>query len=141
MVIHIAIRMALPIPTWQVRGAENKVLAKKQKYNLQKLFKKEWGMTIDTPCDSGKGNTNCGNTGRRFFSDPTRAAQLTGVSKELIERLGVLLCVINSGYEIEIDRFDEYCKETANLYVDLYKWFYMPQLVHRLLVHSKDAEK
>ena len=31
----------------------------------------------------------------------------------------------------------EYCSETARLYVSHYPWFYMPQSVHRILVHIR----
>ena len=141
MFIHISIRLDLPNPTWQIRGEVNKTLAKQKKYKLQRDFKKEWGMTIETPSDGGQGNSNSGNTGRRFFSDPQKAAILTGVSQELIERFGILLSVVNSTYEIDAEKFESFCHETASMYVKLYSWFYMPQSVHRLLVHGGSVLK
>lgn len=139
MIIHISIRLSLPKPTWQIRGVENKKIAQERKYELQRRFKKEWGLTIETPSSNGQGNSNCGNTGRTFFSNPAKAAALTGVNEELIENLGILLFVINSGYGIDVEKFDAFCIKTAKLYFMLYVWFYMPQSVHRLLIHGKRA--
>ncbi|EFN77836.1 hypothetical protein EAI_11743, partial [Harpegnathos saltator] len=32
--------------------------------------------------------------------------------------------------------FGTYCYETAQLYVRLYSWYFMPASVHKLLVHG-----
>lgn len=49
--------------------------------------------------------------------------------------------MISSGYEINYERFDEYSKETAKLYVKLYNWYRMPPSVHKMLIHGSLAIK
>lgn len=39
-------------------------------------------------------------------------------------------------YEINEIAFQQYCEETAHLYVSLYKWYPMPVIVHKILMHS-----
>ena len=139
MLIHISIRLVLPTPTWQIKGTHNQSIAKNRKDYLRKIFKKEWGMTILTPNRGGSGNTHTGNMARRMFKDPNKAAGLLNIEEALIRRFSVLLSAINSGYAIDPIKFNEYCLTTFENYVSLYPWFYMPQSIHRLLIHSKDA--
>lgn len=32
--------------------------------------------------------------------------------------------------------FQEYCKKTAELYIQNYNWYYMPQSLHKILIHG-----
>lgn len=52
------------------------------------------------------GNTNDGNTSRRFFDNPSLAAEITGINYDLIYRLKVILEVISSGYKTNIEKFE-----------------------------------
>lgn len=45
---------------------------------------------------------------------------------------------MSGGWPIDLDKFRNYCMETYTLYVDLYNWFYMPQSVHKVLMHGAD---
>jgi hypothetical protein len=45
---------------------------------------------------------------------------------------------ISSGFELNIEEFDKYTKDTAKLFVKEYPWFYMPASVHKVLVHGAD---
>ncbi|XP_053950851.1 uncharacterized protein LOC128858515 [Anastrepha ludens] len=47
------------------------------------------------------GNTNDGNTSRRFFKNPKLAADIIGVDYNFIYRLKIILEAISSGYEID----------------------------------------
>lgn len=51
---------------WQSRGEEAKNALKKRKSSIQKAFKEELNLLIDRP-KQGMGNSNDGNTARRFF--------------------------------------------------------------------------
>lgn len=82
------------------------------------------------------GNTNDGNTSRRFFDNPSLAAEITGINYDLIYRLKVILEVISSGYKTNIEKFENYTTETARLYVDLYPWHPMTPTLHKILVHG-----
>jgi hypothetical protein len=48
------------------------------------------GLIVDVP-KPGFGNTNDGNTSRRFFAGPDLAAEITGVGINLIFRFQVIL--------------------------------------------------
>lgn len=53
------------------------------------------------------------NTSRRIFENPELAAQITGISFQLIYRFKVILETISSGHEIDIVKYDEYAYDTA----------------------------
>ncbi|CAH1108515.1 unnamed protein product [Psylliodes chrysocephalus] len=85
---------------------------------------------------SNFGNTNDGNTSGRFFENPTLAAEITGISYELIYRLKVILEAISSGFKIDPVNYEIYASETARLYVKLYDWHPMTPTMHKILVHG-----
>jgi hypothetical protein len=66
-----------------------------------------------------------GNTVRRFFKEFDKSSQITGINKDLIYRFGVILSALSSGFEINTERFDNYCTETANLYDRIWMVFYV----------------
>ena len=49
-----------------------------------------------------------------------------------------MLLAICSGYELEIEKFKDYCQETSRNIVDLYPWYPLPPAVHKMLEHSAD---
>lgn len=81
------------------------------------------------------GNTNDGNTSRRFFEDPKVASDITGISYELIYRLShfrdYLKWPQNRPRKIRSLR-----KSTAELYVSLYGRHPMTPTMHKILVHG-----
>lgn len=95
------------------------------------------GLLVDIP-KSGFGNTNDGNTARRFFRNPDLVSSITGIDKTLIYRFSVILNCLSSSYEIDLNKFSKYAFTTAELYVSLYKWYPMPPTVHKILIHSQD---
>ena len=50
----------------------------------------------------------------------------------------VVLQTLSSGLQIDPDVFQVYCVNVANSYVELYSWFYMPQSLHRILLHEHE---
>lgn len=53
----------------------------------------------------------------------------------IISRCAVILKVINFNYEKKnVNAFDKYCVETAECYVALYNWYYMPVSVPTVLI-------
>jgi len=87
----------------------------------------------------GKGTTNDGNTARRFFKNAELTSAITNVDLQLIKRFGVILRTMSSGYDINLEKFEAYTLETAELYVSLYPWYYMPSSVHKILIHGTDV--
>jgi hypothetical protein len=63
---------------------------------------------------------------------------MNGVNEDLIRRLCVILQSISSGFELSIEEFDKYTKDTAKLSVKEYPWFYLPANVHKVLAHCAD---
>lgn len=53
-------------------------IVKQRKVEIQKEFRNKLGLIVDVP-KAGLGNTNDGNTSRRFFNDPKLAAEITCV--------------------------------------------------------------
>jgi len=65
--LHLSYK--LPIQKWQARNDEDKKAVSEKKRSIQKSFKEEMGLLVDIP-KAGFGNTNDGNTSRRFFAEP-----------------------------------------------------------------------
>lgn len=56
----------------------------------------------------------------------------------MIKRFRTILVAINSTKQINIPEFRRFAYETAELYVKLYSWYYMPPSVHKVLIHGAD---
>lgn len=87
------------------------------------------GLIIDK-VKPGFGTSNDENIARAFFYNSCETARITGLDKNLIERFGTILAVIASGYEIDSDKFQQYCTQTRDLYLKLYHWYNVPVTVH-----------
>lgn len=131
--LHISYR--LEIEKWYVSGDENKESVARRKKKIQDRFRNEMGLLVDMPKQK-TGNTNDGNTARRFFKEAEKTSDITGINVDLIKRFRVILICINSGYFINIDAFQNFTSETRELYLSLYPWYYMPVTVHKILFHG-----
>ncbi|CAH1099302.1 unnamed protein product [Psylliodes chrysocephalus] len=134
--LHLSYKIQLK--KWQARSTEEKKVVKETKEKIQEAFKEEMGLLVDVP-KAGFGNTNDGNTSRRFFADPECSSRITGVSVNLIQRFKVILEVISSGNSIDVDKFEAYTYETAKLYTDLYDWHPMSPTIHKVLMHGAEV--
>lgn len=121
------------------RSDKNKDLRTTKKSHVQIEFLK-FGLIIDRP-KQGSGNTNDGNTARRFFSDPERASQITGVDINLISRFKTIIEVLACNQQIDATKFGGYAKETAKIYTTIYPWRKMSATVHKILYHGEDVIK
>lgn len=136
--LHISYK--LPVKKWTVRDEEEKRIVKENKKRIQDLFKQNLGLIVDRP-KPGFGNTNDGNTARRFFQNKKISAQITGVSEEIIERFYIIMQVVSSGYEINLKKFQDFALTTAKLFVEKYPWYNMPPTVHKFLIHGPEIIK
>ena len=100
---------------------------------VQKRFREELGLIIDKPRQVS-GNTNDGNTARRFFYNASCSAEITGVDENLIKRFYIILQALSSDVMINAESFGSYAVETARIYVTNYGWYYMPSSVHKILL-------
>lgn len=130
-ILHIAFRLGFQ--KWSARSDDDKASMQKSKERIQKEFRMKKGLLIDYP-QQGSGNSNNGPTAKRFFRDPQLTAEITGVDENLIRRFSVILQTLACG--VQVDKFEEYATETRQLYLKLYKWFYLPASVRKILFHS-----
>lgn len=84
----------------------------------------------------GGGNSNDGNSARKFFREWKTTANITGFDEKLLERFHILLTVINCKSQINHEAFESYSDETRILFVQLYGWYTISPTVHKLLVHG-----
>ncbi|GBP20050.1 hypothetical protein EVAR_13818_1 [Eumeta japonica] len=95
------------------------------------------GLIVDVAGKSG--NSNDGNTSRRFFADHEQSASITGIDVNLVFRFRIILEAISSGFKINIETFKEYASETEKLYVQLYQWHPMSSTIHKILRHGAEV--
>lgn len=137
--LHVAYR--LPIKKWNVRlSVEEKEVVENRKKEIQDKFKRQLGLLVDIP-KANFGNTNDGNSSRRFFEEYDISAAITGIDKNLLYRLKIILDTLCCGFKINIVEFEKYCQETAQLYVSLYGFYPMSPTMHKVLCHGADAIK
>lgn len=132
-ILHISYRLGFC--NWQAKTKSQKEQMQNSKQRIQKDFFDKMGLVIDVP-KHGSGTSNTGNTARRFFRDPELTSAITGVNKQLIHNFGVILQAMASGEAIDTVKFKEYSLKTAQLYITLYDWYYMPVTVHKILLHG-----
>lgn len=125
--LHVAYK--LPLKTWQARGIENKKIVETTKKDIREKFKNQLGLIADKP-KPGYGNSNDGNTARRFFENADVSSSITGVDIMIIKR--TILKTMASGYTINLKLFEEYTLETAQLFVEKYPWYNMSPTIHKV---------
>ena len=131
--LHLSYK--IEIKKYQARGPQEKDIVARRKQEIQTDFKRMLSLSVDKP-KQRFGNTNDGNTARRFFEHEEESARITGIDKNLIHRFHVILRTLSSGYDIDANKFKEFCQDTAKLYVEKYPWYMMPPTVHKILIHG-----
>ena len=121
---------------WQVRSEEDKKSVETRKSAIQNGFKLRLGLIIDTPKAGESGTSNDGNTARRFFANYSESAEILGLDAELLQRAHIIMQVLSCGFGVNVDLFQHYCLETANMFVEQYPWYYMPTSIHEVLIHG-----
>lgn len=137
--LHLSYRIDLR--KWQVRSDDDKKLLADRKLNIQNQFRERLGLIVDKPRSGGSGTSNDGNTARKFFLNSAISAEITGLSKALLERCSIILQALSSGYNINVKSFSNYSLETARLLVQEYPWYNLPASVHKVLIHGSDVIK
>ena len=129
----------LTLKKWRVTSNSDKAQVAARKEERQKKFKDKLGLIVDVPKSGGAGNSNTGNVARKAFQDEAAFSEITGVDQELIHRIHVLLIVINMDLPISEDKFKAYALATAERWVSLYDWYYMPVTLHQLFFHAWES--
>lgn len=86
-------------------------------------------------------NTNDDDTARRFFYDYETSSVITGINKNLIYRIWVIPLNMNSGFDINEEKFKIYRLISAVLYLKLGPWYPIPITVYRVLIHDYEIMK
>ena len=133
--LHVAYK--IEIKQWQARGKAVQEKIKIRKKELAAQFYTTMGLVVDQPKQGG-GNSNDGNTARKFFEYPSTASQITGLDENLIRRFSNILRILSSCHYINTTKFKKYCIDTAQTCIQLYSWYNMPASVHKILIHGAD---
>ncbi|XP_077272350.1 uncharacterized protein LOC143902954 isoform X2 [Temnothorax americanus] len=133
--LHLSYKLG--ILKWQARSKEEKESVERRKKNIQAAFKTELGLNVDKP-KAGSRTSNDGNTARCFFENYQKSAQITGIDQDIIHRFYIILQAISCGHNINLDNFRQYAVELAKKIVKSFDWYYMPTLVHKLLIHGPE---
>lgn len=70
---------------------------------------------------------------------PRSRQAFLGIDNNLMCELHVILQTLSCRYPIDADNLQEYCLNVANHFVTVYPWFYMPQTMHKILIHGHDV--
>ncbi|GBM52405.1 hypothetical protein AVEN_258169-1 [Araneus ventricosus] len=87
------------------------------------------------------GNTNHGNTARKFFRHPEKTAEITGMELNLPKRLGIILECINCNMKINLEKFVEFTRVTQDIYLRNYSWYPMPISLHKFYLEGETQLK
>ncbi|CAI6372175.1 unnamed protein product [Macrosiphum euphorbiae] len=134
LVLHIAYKLE-SAPTTKRTTSEQKKKIEEKKKEIQFRLWNELGIKVDKVVQ-GRGTSNTGNVARRFFRNTEKVAEITGINLNLLNRFSTILTVISCGSEINYDEFENYAKDTAELYVKHYNWYRMPPSIHKILIHG-----
>lgn len=133
-VLNISYR--LPLKKWACKTKEDKAIRDERKTKIKKEIKDRLGLIVDTPKPGGAGSSNDGNTARRFLENYEIISDITGFNKVLLKKFYIMLQTLSSGKPICTDAFRKFTFKTAELYVELYYWYYMPSSLHKPLMHG-----
>jgi hypothetical protein len=140
--LHIGYRNVDGLRSWQVRGPNAKKIFEARKRQVQKEMFDELGISVDFVRQNG-GTSNDGNTARMAFCDKNRAAfaRILNIDESFVYDLFIILIVISSGLPIDSEKFGEFCHAVCEKYLSLYKWYYMPVTLHKILIHGEEIIK
>ncbi|GBP06676.1 hypothetical protein EVAR_91347_1 [Eumeta japonica] len=112
-------------------------IRKRSERSKYRMLFKQLGLKVDCP-RYGYGNSNDGNTSRRFFANDEAVTRITGIDNEIVKRLGTILNVLNCQESVNSTKFGEYASETASLLAKIYPQKKLTPTVHKILAHGKD---
>lgn len=66
-------------------------------------------------------------------------SKITNIDLQLVKRFSVILQVLCCELKVTTAKYKTYCFQTAQLYVKLYDWYYMPATLHKILFHGAEV--
>jgi len=124
------------INKWQVRGPEDKEKMSARKVEIQGKLWAVLGLHVDKPKANGSGSTNDGNTARKAFLNTDTFASILGFDPEVLRDFYIILITISCNFEIDVQKFKNFCKKAGSLYMEKYPWYPMSATVHKVLAHG-----
>jgi len=131
--IHLA--CFLPQESWTA-GVDINLRVVQRKAEIQTEFRKQMGLLIDKLRVGCYVSTSDANTAKKAFQNEEEFSRICGLNQDLIHSFNVILTTMSCDYEIDGDEFGQYCLTTAELFSDLYPWFHIPLVVHKILYHG-----
>lgn len=98
------------------------------------------GLRISEPLPSG-GNSNDGNTARKFFENPSKTAEITGLDEDIIRMFSNILRALSSKISVNATAYHAYAEQTRLRLTRLYPFYPLSPSVHRMLVHGASIIK
>ena len=136
-ILHLAYK--LPLKKWNVQFTDDeKEVVENTKHQIQTGIRDKLGLLVDA-VKQVAGNTNDGNTARKFFQNYNNVAEITGIDQYFIKRLYIIMQDMASGKTMDVNKFKKYCMDTAKIYVNKYMWYPMPSSCHMILIHVSDV--
>ena len=132
--LHILYRHG--IEKWQIRD-ENRQVFNERKQEVQQRFWETMSLLVDKPKVNSSGSKNDGNTAQRAFSQPELFARITNVDQSLIHNFKIILISLTFQQVLDLEKFETFCFDTANLYMAKYPWFPVHATIHKVLIHAK----
>ncbi|GFY71484.1 hypothetical protein TNIN_247761 [Trichonephila inaurata madagascariensis] len=70
------------------------------------------------------------------FGAPVIASSNTEIDEIMIRKFHLVMTTIACGHQIDAQKFKEFCLVPAELYLELYLWYYMLQSLHKVLIQE-----
>lgn len=126
------------INKWRVSNPREKEMVEENKKCIKQQIFQAFSVRFDEPRAGGSGTSSTGSVCRKMLQDPKKLAQALEIDEELVTRLSVVLKVLNLKESIDTAKFRVYCRETYELYTELYPWYYMNATLHKVLAHGAE---
>ena len=114
----------------------------KRKKQMQRQFKKYLGLSVDF-AKPGSGTTTTGMTAKKAFKKPKVLAKIVHIPYVLIKKWKILMDSLNSGWEVDPEKYDAAAKEWLDLFHGdkSVKWSILNATIHLFLIHGKSCIK
>lgn len=86
--LHLAYKK--DVQEWAPKDPDLKQVVLARKNLIQNAFKTQMNLIVDQPRSDGPGNSNDGNTARRFYQEWAKSADILQIDQELVRRLAVI---------------------------------------------------
>lgn len=141
--LHLGYKNDPAVQKWRIsqKIVEAKIVQERKKRIQAEIYAK-MSLVVDV-VSPNSGTSNDGNTARTALSDLHRKtfANILGIEEWLVDDLHVILVALSSGFEIDPEKFQQFCSNLAEKYVEKYEWFHKSVTLHKILSHGSQIIK